>query len=226
MDADDVIRWLRRHGSRRNVAGMARYGITAAKAFGVSMETMRPLVKRIGRDHALAQALWASGWHDARILAALIDDPAFVTRGQMDAWARGFENWAVCDTACIHLFDRTPHAWDKVRQWSRARPEFVKRAAFSMAAGLAVHDRGAPDAAFMALLPLIQQASADERPMVSKAVNWALRQIGKRNRRLNVAATRVAHRLAEAGSPGAGRVGRNARRELTSAAVQARLVRR
>jgi len=223
MSAEDVISWLRRRGSRRNVEGMARYGIRTAKAFGVSMATLRPLVKRLGKDHALAQELWASGWHDARILAALIDDPAQVTRRQMDAWARAFENWAVCDTACIHLFDRTPHAWAKVRQWSRARGEFVKRAAFSTAAGLAVHDRAATDGAFLALLPLIDAGASDERPMVSKAVSWALRQIGKRNRALNRAAVDVAARLRLADTRAARWVGSDAWRELTSTAVRARL---
>ena len=162
---------------------MARYGIRAEKVFGVSMATMRPLVKRLGRNHALAQALWASEWHEARILAALVDEPAAVTRRQMDAWARGFENWAVCDGACIHLFVRTPHAWAKVRQWSRSRHEFVRRAAFSLLAALAVHDPDADDRLFLAQFPLIVRAATDKRSMVSKAVNWALRQVGQRNRR-------------------------------------------
>jgi 3-methyladenine DNA glycosylase AlkD len=221
-----VLAWLQRHGTGRNVAGMARYGIRAERVFGVSMATMRPLVKRLGRDHALAEALWASQWHEARILAALVDEPAAITRRQMDAWARGFENWAVCDSACIHLFDRTPHAWAKVRQWSRSRHEFVKRAAFSLLAGLAVHRRDAEDRLFLAHLPLIVEAARDERPMVSKAVNWALRQIGKRNRRLHRRALAVAKTLAAAPDRPSRWVGSDARRELTSPAVERRLRRK
>lgn len=223
MTSDEALKWLARHGSRRNVEGMARYGIRSDKAFGVSMSAMRPLVKRLGRDHSLALALWASGWHEARIVAALIDDPAAVTRRQMDAWARDFENWAICDTVCIHLFDRTPHAWDKVHQWSRDRREYVKRAAFSLLAGLTVHQGDTGDRRFLAELPRIVEGARDERPMVSKAVNWALRQIGKRNRRLHARAVAVARRLTAASEPVPRWVGKDALRELTSPAVLRRL---
>ena len=129
--AREVLAWLRRRGRRKNVEGMARYGITSAKAFGVSMATMRPLVRRLGRDHALAEALWASGWLEARVLAAFVGDPARLTSSQMDRWARDFDNWAVCDSVCFHLFDRSRLAWRKVDQWSGRRAEFVKRAAFA-----------------------------------------------------------------------------------------------
>jgi 3-methyladenine DNA glycosylase AlkD len=226
MDRNDVLTWLERRGSRRNVAGMARYGIRAARAFGVSMGTMRPLAKRLGTDHDLAAALWASGWHETRALAALVDDPRRVTRRQMNAWAAGFENWADCDTVCFHLFDRTPFAWEKARQWSTSRREFVKRAAFALMAGLAVHDKAAPDKHFVALLPFIERAAHDERNFVKKAVNWALRSIGKRNRALNAAALTVARRLARSADAAGRWVGKDALRELTSASVRARLSRR
>lgn len=216
MPVPAILAWLERHGTRRNVAGMARYGIRATGAFGVSMATMRPLVKRLGKDHDLALALWPSGWHEARVLAALIDDPACVTRRQMNSWAADFENWADCDAACLHLFDRTPFAWAKARQWSAARREFVKRAGFALMAGLASHDKTAADRKFLALLPLIERGAQDQRNFVKKAVNWALRGIGKRNPVLHSAALALARRLADSPSASARWVGKDALRELVA----------
>jgi 3-methyladenine DNA glycosylase AlkD len=223
MDVTAVLTWLERRGSRRNRDGMARYGIVAPKVFGVSMATMRPLVKRLGRNHELALALWNSGYLEARILASFVDEPARVSPGQMERWAADFDNWAVCDSVCIHLFDRTPHAWRKVPVWARRRSEFVRRAAFAMLAGLAVHDTHADDRAFLQMLPLIERAAADERNFVKKAVNWALRQIGKRNAALNAAAIVVARRLTHRDERAARWIGADARRELTSTAVVARV---
>ena len=214
-DVEQVLAWLTRRGTQRNRDGMARYGIRSAKAFGVSMATMRPLVKRLGRDHNLAIALWNTGWLEARVLASFVDEPARVTRAQMDRWCRDFDNWAVCDSVCIHLFDRTPHAFAKVALWSKRRDEFVKRAAFALLAGLAVHDRQASDATFEACLPLVERAATDERNFVKKAVNWALRQVGKRNLALNASAVVVARRLATSSSAPARWVGKDALRELT-----------
>ena len=204
MTVDAVLAWLERRQSRRNREGMARFGIRSDRVFGVSMATMRPLVRRIGRDHALALELWESGWLEARILASFVDEPARVTSAQMDRWVRGFDNWAVCDSACTHLFDRTPYAWRKVRTWSARR---------------------ADDLEFVAALPLIEQASSDDRNFVRKAVNWALRQIGKRNQALNAAAVDVASRLACSTERAPRWIGSDALRELTSAAVQQRLAR-
>jgi len=226
MNADAVLMWLSRRGSRRNRIGMARYGIHSAHAFGVSMATMRPLVRRLPRDHDLALALWQTGRLEARVLASFVDEPDRVTPRQMDEWAAAFDNWAICDSVCFHLFDRTPHAWRKVRAWSQRKPEFVRRAAFSMLAGLAVHDRSATDEQFLALLSRIEGAATDPRNFVKKAVNWALRQIGKRNGRLNRAAVPVARRLARSPNAAARWVGKDALRELTSDAVKARLARR
>ena len=196
VKVDDILRWLERRGTRRNVAGMARYGIVSPRAFGVSMATMRPLVRRLGRDHALALALWKTGWHEARVLAAFVDEPGKVTRSQMNAWAADFDNWAVCDSTCFHLFDRTPPAWEKARQWAASPREFVRRAGFVLMASLALHDKSAPDEEFEKFLPLIRRAADDERNFVSKAVNWALRQIGKRNLALREAAVALAGDLA------------------------------
>ncbi len=214
-----MLRWLERRGTARNREGMAHFGIRPARTFGVSLATMRPLVRRLGRDHALAVALWDSGWHEARVLAAFVEDPAAVTPAQMDAWCRAFDNWAVCDTVCTHLFARTPHAWRKAEQWSRRKAEFQKRAGFAMMAGLTVQDKTSPDARFARLLPIIARAAEDDRHFVKKAVNWALRQIGKRNVTLNAAALTVAHRLAASSDAAPRWVGKDAVRELSGAAV-------
>jgi 3-methyladenine DNA glycosylase AlkD len=224
MTAEEALRWLRRRGSRRNVAGMARYAITSPRVFGVSAVPMRELARKCGRDHSLALKLWDTRWHEARIVASLVDDPARVTPAQMDRWAGGFGNWAVCDSVCFHLFDRTPHAWKKAREWSRRDREFVKRAAFALMAGLAVHDKKTGDAPFLTLLPIIEREAGDERNFVKKAVNWALRQIGKRNLSLNAAAITVARRLARDESRAARWIANDALRELTGATVQARLL--
>jgi 3-methyladenine DNA glycosylase AlkD len=228
MTSADVLKWLRRRSSRKNVEGMARYGITTDtnKVFGVSMGTMKVLQKKLGKNHALAQELWATGWYEARILAALIDDPAKVTRRQMDAWTRAFDNWAICDTACFHLFDKTPHAWAAVDRWAASKKEFVKRAAFALTASLAVHDKKAPDELFLAVLPLIERAADDERNFVKKGVSWALRGIGNRNAKMHAQAIRLAKKLAA--SPDAARrwVGKDVLRDLSRPLVKARLERR
>jgi 3-methyladenine DNA glycosylase AlkD len=214
MTVQEILRWLERRGRRRNIEGMARYGIRSAKVFGVSMATMRPLVRRLGRDHRLAQALWRTGYFEARILASFVDEPGRVTSAQMERWASQFDNWAVCDSVCLHLFDRAGDAWSKAREWATRDEEFVRRAGFAMMAALAVHDRDAGDAAFRRLLPLIGRGARDERNTVRKAVSWALRQIGKRNRALNRDAIRVASRLTASGDRSARWVGNDALREL------------
>jgi 3-methyladenine DNA glycosylase AlkD len=204
---------------------MARYGIVSPKAFGVGVAPLRARAKRLGRDHALALALWETGWFEARMLAVLVDDPARVTPVQMDGWARDFDNWAVCDTACFALFDRTPHAWRKITTWSGRRGEFVKRAAFALLASVALHDKGAPDAPFLRGLRLIERAATDERNFVKKAVNWALRAIGGRNRELNREAIEVSRRLAASEDATARWVGKDALRAFASPAMQKRVAR-
>jgi 3-methyladenine DNA glycosylase AlkD len=163
MTVQEILRWLERRGRRRNIEGMARYGIRSAKVFGVSMATMRPLIRRLGCDHRLAQALWRTGYFEARILASFVDEPGRVTSAQMERWASQFDNWAVCDSVCLHLFDRAGDAWSKAREWATRDEEFVRRAGFAMMAALAVHDRDAGDAAFRRLLPLIGRGARDER---------------------------------------------------------------
>lgn len=226
MDEDQVLKWLERHGSRKDVEGMARYGIHTDRAFGVPMKSMQSLAKRIGRDHALALALWDSGWYEARTVAAFVDEPRRVTRRQMNAWAADFDNWAICDTVCFHLFDRTPFAWDKARQWSTARREYVKRAAFALMASLAGHDKAATDAQFLSLLPLIEQGAGDERNFVKKGVSWALRRIGRRDHVLHEAALALADRLASSQDPARRWVGKDVARELASPKVRSRLAER
>jgi 3-methyladenine DNA glycosylase AlkD len=222
----DVLAWLERKGTRRNREGMARYGIVAVKAHGVSVGDLRQYAKRIGRDHLLAERLWRTGWYDARTLAALIDDPAEVTPAQMDRWARDFDNWAICDTCCFHLFDKTPYAYGKVVLWARRRDEFVKRAAFALLASLAVHDKRAVDTLFLERLPLVERAATDDRNFVKKGVSWALRTMGMRSRVLNAAATDVARRLAESDSAAARWVGRDALREFARPVTIRRLQKR
>jgi 3-methyladenine DNA glycosylase AlkD len=202
---------------------MARYAIPSDNAFGVAVGDIRRLAKDIGRDHALAAALWETGWYEARMLTAFVDEPAQVAAAQMDRWAREFDNWAICDTLCFHLFDRTPHAWGKVAQWAGRREEFVKRAAFALLASLSVHDKAADDGRFEQGLRLIEAAADDERNFVKKSVNWALRTIGKRNAALNASAIAVARRLAESSSAAARWTGKDALRELTGASVSQRV---
>jgi 3-methyladenine DNA glycosylase AlkD len=222
-DVESVLAELRALGSEENRAGMARFGINTGRAFGISMAAMRPLARRLKRDHALAEALWKSGWHEARILAALIDEPAKVTPAQMDRWAAAFDSWDLCDQACMKLFARTPHVAEMVRRWAEDEREFVRRAAFALIAGYAVHGTKAPDAEFVAFLPLIERHATDPRNFVRKAVNWALRQIGKRSVALHAAALSLAQELAGSDDRTARWIGRDAVKELTDPKQMARL---
>jgi 3-methyladenine DNA glycosylase AlkD len=222
MNATEAVAWLKSHGTRRTREGMARYAIPSDHAFGVTVADIRVLAKRIGPDHRLATALWDTGWYEARMLTAFVAEPGRVTAAQMDRWARDFDNWAICDTLCFHLFDRTPHAWGKVEQWSRRPEEFVKRAAFATLWGLTVHDKEAADRLFAQGLRLIEREAGDERNFVKKAVNMALRAIGKRKRSLHVAAEAVARRLADSPEPAARWVGKDALREFSSKSTKVR----
>jgi 3-methyladenine DNA glycosylase AlkD len=222
-DAQQVVDWLKRKGTKATRDGMARYAIPSDKAFGVPVGVMRRHAKSIGQSHELAAVLWETGWYEARMIATFLDEPARVTPEQMDRWCRDFDSWAICDTACFHLFDRTPHAWKKVRTWSGKRDEFVKRAAFALLASLAVHDKAAGDDQFLGCLPLVERASTDERNFVKKGVNWALRTIGRRNAKLNAAAVAVARKLAASKDSAPRWIGKDALRELTSPAVVKRL---
>jgi 3-methyladenine DNA glycosylase AlkD len=218
-----AITWLKRHSTKHTLDGMARYAIPSDNAFGVSVSDIRVLAKRLGRNHELAAGLWDTGVYEARMLTSFVDEPARVTSAQMDRWCADFDNWGICDTLCFHLFDRTAHAWDKVSKWSTLRDEFGKRAAFALLWALSVHDKRAGDEQFAKGLVLIERAASDERNFVKKAVNMALRAIGKRNPALNAAAVTVARRLADSPQAAPRWVGKDALRELTSPAMIRRL---
>jgi 3-methyladenine DNA glycosylase AlkD len=225
MQYRQVMRELRARANPDNVAGMARFGINPHRTLGISMVELRKLARRVGKNHALAQQLWASGLHEARILACLVDEPAQVDEAQLESWVKDFDSWDVCDQCCGSLFDKTPYAYRKAMQWSKREEEFVKRAGFVLMASLAVHDKRAPDAAFEKFLPALVRAADDPRNFVKKAVNWALRQIGKRNRELNVRAIETARQIQALESSTARWIAADALRELTSAAVQKKLQR-
>jgi 3-methyladenine DNA glycosylase AlkD len=199
-----ILAELRDLGSERDRAGMARYGINVGNAFGVSIYDLRKVGKRLGTDHGLALALWATGNHEARLLACFVDDPAAVTTRQMDGWAGDFDSWDICDQACTSLFDQTKHAWAKAAEWAKRDEEWIKRGGFALMAGLAWHDKSTADPAFLKLLPLIERAATDHRNFVKKAVNWALRNVGKRNRVLNKAALACAEKIRAAANKAAG----------------------
>jgi 3-methyladenine DNA glycosylase AlkD len=223
MQSEGVLQRLKSLAKPGNLAGMARYGINTENAYGISLYTLRPMAKEIGRDHTLAQQLWSSGIHEARILASMIDDPKKVTEEQMESWVKDFDSWDVCDQVCSNLFDKTEFAYRKADEWSRRDEEFVKRAAFALMAALAVHDKKAADEVFERFLPLISEQATDGRNYVRKAVNWALRSIGKRNVTLNGMAVATARELLDTDSKSARWVASDALRELTSDKVQKRL---
>ena len=220
-----ALSWLKRHSSRATLEGMVRYAIPSDHAYGVAMKDIKALGKTLGRNQPLAVALWATGVYEARMLASFVGDPKRLTAAQMDRWCREFDNWAFCDAMSFNLFDRTPHAWTKVNEWSRRPNEFEKRTAFALLWSLTVHDTSAGDEQFEHGLALIEREAGDERHFVKKATNMALRAIGKRNRALNSAAVLVARRLARSKDATAQWVGKDALRELTGPAVMRRLTR-
>lgn len=220
---ESILAHLHSLANPENVAGMARFGINPQGTLGISIYTLRPLAKKIGKDHALAGALWASGIHEARILAAFIDDPSLVTPEQMDAWAADFDSWDVCDQACTSLFDRSPLAWEKAVEWSGREEEFVKRGAFALMAGLAWHDKQASDDRFEPFFAVIARQAGDGRNYVRKAVNWALRNIGKRTLALHARAIETAQQIAQQPTKSARWIAADALRELQSPKVVARV---
>ena len=214
MTRDEVLGWLKRKGTRRTIEGMDRYGIKARRVFGVPMGQLLALGKKIGKNQELSLALWATGWYEARLLAALVGEPEKVTRKQMNTWAGEFENWGDCDTVCFKLFDRSPFAWEKARQWSQSPREFVKRGGFVLMACLALHDKASPDTPFLRLLPLIEKGAEDERNFVMKGVSWALRSIARRSPALKSASLRVANRLAKSDEAAPRWVGKDVLRQV------------
>jgi 3-methyladenine DNA glycosylase AlkD len=204
-------------------AKMAYFGVNVPKSHGISAPVLHRLARQIGKDQRLAEQLWSSRIHEARILAALIGEPDKITAAQMERWVRDFNSWDLVDTACCYLYAAAKPAWDKIYEWSSRRAEFEKRAAFSLAAYLSYKDKTAEDARFERFLPVIEREAGDERNFVRKAVNWALRNIGKRNLRLNRAAIRAAERIRRQDSRAAKWIAADALRELKSEAVQERL---
>jgi len=226
MTTAEIIDELRQLPDPAKIADLGRYAIKTAKAFGIRAPELKAFareVKKLVADrHASALELWETGIYDARAVAFLIDDPKKVTKSQMDAWAADFDNWATVDGACSYLFCRTPFAYEKAFEWADAKPEFVKRAGFSLMAYLAVHDKKAGDAALSAFLPVIEENADDDRNFVKKAVNWALRQIGKRSENLNQLAVQCALRIKQQDSRSARWIAADALRELTGDAVAER----
>jgi 3-methyladenine DNA glycosylase AlkD len=226
-DVREILAALERKASKKvRQEALTKYGITAPKAFGVPVGTIRAIAKPYGRDHELALALWKTGWYEARMACAFLGDPARISPAEMDRWMREFDNWAIADTLCFHLFDRTPHAWNKVAAWSQQRGEQQKRAAFALLASLALHDRSSPDAPFRKCLPLIERAASDERNFVKKAVSWALRGVGGRSAALHAKSVALARRLADSDQPAARWVGKDVLRDLSRPLVRKRLAKR
>lgn len=218
-----VLKELESQARPDRVAGTARYGMTAERRLGVSVPEMRRIAKQVGKDHDLALGLWQTGIPEARIVAAMVDRPAELTDRQMDEWVVGFNSWDVCDQVCMNLFEKSPLAWKKIVEWSEREEEYVKRAAYALIACLAWHDKKAGDEKFIALFPVIKRGATDERNYVRKAVSWALRNIGKRNKALNEAALAVAGEIGRIDSRTARWVALDVRKELGSEAVQKRL---
>jgi len=219
---EEILKRLRDGAQPDAKATLERYGITARQSYGWSAPALRELARETGRDHTLAQQLWATGILDARILAALVDEPDRVTPRQMERWARDFDSWAVCDACCSNLFDRTPYAHVKVRAWSGRKEEFVKRAAFALIAALAVHEKDGSDDAFRGFLPLCEREAGDARNFVKKAVSWAVRQVGKRNASLRASAVAAAERIGAQDSPSARWIAADALKELKRAGAAKR----
>jgi 3-methyladenine DNA glycosylase AlkD len=220
------LAWLEKRSSKSIRVGMLRYGIPNERALGVRMGDIQKLGKQLGRDHALALELWKTGVYEARMLCAYVDELDKVTPARMDAQARDFDNWAICDTLCFALWVRSPHALEKIDKWASHRAEFVKRAAFALLACAALKNKDIPDAAFLKALKLIETAAADERNFVKKAVNWALRGVGERNARLNAAAVALAEKLGKSDAAAPRWIGKDALRQLSTPATLKRLARK
>jgi 3-methyladenine DNA glycosylase AlkD len=223
MKYDEIIKELEGLSNPENIEGMAKFGIKPKKTYGVRMPELRRMAKLVGKDHELAARLWKAGYQETMIMACMVEDPKLVTDEQMDNWAVEFDSWSVCDQCCMKLFHMTPFAYKKIFEWSEKEEEFVKRAAFTLMAVLAVHDKKASDDKFEEFFPLIVRKSTDDRIYVKKAVNWALRQIGKRNINLNKKAIELAENICDTDSRSAQWIANDALRELKSEKIQKRL---
>jgi 3-methyladenine DNA glycosylase AlkD len=220
---EEILNLLQSLANPENVAGMKRFGINPRNTLGVSIPALRKLVHEEGKNHSLALALWQTGIHEARLLASMVDDVRQVSEAQMEEWVQDFDSWDICDQVCGNLFDRTPFAYEKAQEWSARSEEFVKRAGFVLMAGLAVHDKKASNAAFEPFFPILMREACDERNFVKKAVNWALRGLGKRNRSLNRTAIQTAGEIKKLNCKAARWIAADALRELTGEKIQSRL---
>jgi 3-methyladenine DNA glycosylase AlkD len=209
-----ALQMLHQNARPQELTGMARFGIVGKNRLGLSVPAMRAIARTLGRDHTLALALWETGIPDARIVGSMVADPKLLTSRQMDSWVKGFASWDVCDQTCLNAFSKSPLAWRKVAVWARRKDEFVRRAAFALLATLAVHDKQAPDQDFITALALVEDSSGDDRNFVKKAVNWALRNIGKRNTALRSAAIESALRIQQQGGRSGRWIAADALREL------------
>ncbi|MDP1552420.1 MAG: DNA alkylation repair protein [Methanobacteriaceae archaeon] len=223
MEIEEIINELKSLSSPEDLEGRARFGIKSKKAFGVRIPELRRIAKKIGKNHLIAIKLWNFGYSETKILASMIDDPMDVTEEQMDQWVIEFDSWDICDQCCMNLFDKTPFAYKKVFEWSKRDEEFVKRASFTMMAVLAVHDKKVSDEKFEQFFPIIIRESKDNRNYVKKAVNWAIRQIGKRNMGLNKKAIIIAEEIHDLNFKSSRWIASDALRELKSIKVQNRL---
>jgi len=223
MELNVIIGKLKSLANHENVEGMKRFGINSENMLGISIPVLRDIAKEAGKNHELAGKLWDSGIHEAMILSSIVDEPEKVTEEQMEKWVKRFDSWGVCDQVCDNLFQHTKFAYKKIDRWSRSDEEFVKRAAFALIACLAVHDKQADDGVFLKFLRIVKRESTDERNFVKKAVNWALRNIGKRNIRLNKLALKTVLEIQKIDSKSARWISADAFRELKSTAVLKRL---
>lgn len=219
-----ALAWLKKHSSEKYRAGLPRYGLPTEKALGVPVGTIQKLGKQLGQDQELAEALWATDVYEARLLVAYVGEPMKVTPALMDRWCRDFDNWGVLDTICFVLFNESPHAWKKIEQWCKRKPEFERRAGFVLLACLPWKDES-DDARFLRGLEWIEQGATDERNFVKKGVNWALRSVGRRSRKLHTAATALAKRLAESDDATARWCGKDAYKQLLGPAMMKRIAR-
>jgi 3-methyladenine DNA glycosylase AlkD len=222
---EKILKRLQSLADPVNVAGMARFGIRPKKVYGIATPELKRMARQIGKEHSLALELWKTEIHEARVLASLVAEPTRFSARQMERWVKDFDSWAICDACCFNLFDKTKLAYAKALEWSARSEEFEKRAGFALMASLALHDKKAPDSRMLEFLPCIERESWDERNFVRKAVNWALRQIGKRNLRLNRAGIRSAKAIQKQASKAARWIAADALKELTSQAVQEQLLR-
>ena len=223
MKLDEIIKELEELSNPEDIDGMARFGITPQRTYAVRIPELRKIAKKAGKDHELAKNLWEMDYRETKILACMIEDPKLVTSEQMDNWVVEFDFWEICDQCCMNLFRKTSLSYQKIFEWSAREEEFVKRAAFTLIAVLAVHDKKAPDAKFEQFFPLIIKESTDNRNYVKKAVNWALRHIGKKNLHLNQKAIDIAQEIHEIDSKSARWIASDALRELKSKKVQKKL---